>query len=133
MGYRSEVGLCLTSNAKQKLADALESLQETNNENYKIVNSLFDGAVKREDKESGAVAYYWDAVKWYPDYEDVGFIEAFIRDLADIDDYYFLRIGEDNDDTECGGGYWENPFCMNLLRTINFDDFDAKNAETVAA
>ena len=39
----------------------------------------------------------------------------------EYEDYYFIRVGEDNDDTDVRGGFWENPFGMCLVRGIAFD------------
>jgi hypothetical protein len=54
------------------------------------------------------------------DYEDVSFFENLLQEL-DHEDYYFIRLGEENDDTEVRGGFWDNPFCMSLVRGIAFD------------
>lgn len=42
-----------------------------------------------------------------------------MRKLED-EDFRFLRVGEDHDDTEVRGCFWENPFDMELLRGISF-------------
>ena len=76
-------------------------------------------AVRHSD-ESGAVAYYWDNVKWYADFLEVRFIENLTVEL-DWEDFLFIRVGEDSDDTEYRGGFWDNPFPMGLARSITFD------------
>jgi len=75
---------------------------------------------KYEYHESGAVAWLWEHLKWYLEYEDVAFFESLMNDL-EYEDYYFIRVGEDNDDTDVRGGFWENPFGMCLVRGIAFD------------
>ena len=42
--------------------------------------------------------------------------------LKELDDEYyrFIRIGEEDDDTEMSGRFWNNPFDMYLTRGINF-------------
>ncbi|MCL2123661.1 MAG: hypothetical protein FWH34_06175, partial [Desulfovibrionaceae bacterium] len=75
MGYRSDVGLCLTENGKKILDDKLAGLEagtEKTRHIHELLNSPRD---KREDSESGAVAWLWEYLKWYWDYDDVGFIE----------------------------------------------------------
>jgi hypothetical protein len=32
------------------------------------------------------------------------------------ENYYFIRIGEENDDTEVRGCFWDNPFGFELSR-----------------
>lgn len=36
--------------------------------------------------------------------------------MADLEyeDYYFIRIGEDYDDIEVNGGFWDNPLGMRI-------------------
>ena len=43
------------------------------------------------------VTFYWEWVKWYDDYEEIQFITAFYRNLAE---YSFKRIGEDTSDDD---------------------------------
>jgi hypothetical protein len=119
MGYRSDVGLCLTENGKKILEARLSEL-EPDADKTTYVHELLDSRRKREDQESGAVAWLWEHLKWYWDFEDVSFFESLMNDLGH-DDYYFIRVGEDDDDTDVRGGFWENPFGMSLLRGITFD------------
>ncbi|MDR2800940.1 MAG: hypothetical protein LBB52_06710 [Desulfovibrio sp.] len=49
-----------------------------------------------------------------------GFVESFLKTL-EKDGYPFIRVGESDDDTECRGGFWENPLGMCLVRGIAFD------------
>jgi hypothetical protein len=120
MGYRSDVGLCLTENGKKTLEARLSELEVGAARTGYIHDLLNPSRNKREDPESGAVAWLWEYLKWYTDYEDVAFFEKLMNDL-DYDDYYFIRVGEDEDDTDVRGGFWENPFCMCLVRGIAFD------------
>ena len=34
------------------------------------------------------------------------------------EDFLFLRVGEDMNDSEEKGSFWENPFELSILRTI---------------
>jgi hypothetical protein len=119
MGYRSEVGLCLNAVGEKTLAESLQNL-EADNEHAGIIRGLFASAEKKRDEESGAVAYYWEWLKWYQDYPDVAFVESLLESLED-DDYLFIRVGESDDDTEGQGEFWENPLGMCLVRGIAFD------------
>jgi hypothetical protein len=125
MGYRSDVGLCLTAQAQELLAAELAELIKADRAKSKTVIDLLNGAKIREDQESGAVSYYWENLKWYPDYDDVSFFESLMlcleRNSLDAR-YYFIRIGESDDDIEIRGGFFDNPFGMYIVRGINFDD-----------
>jgi hypothetical protein len=81
---------------------------------------LFASAETKRDEDSGAAAYHWQWLKWYPDYPDVAFVESFLKTLAE-ESYLFIRVGESDDDTEYRGGFWENPLGMCLVRGIAFD------------
>jgi hypothetical protein len=127
MGYTSDVGLCLTSTGKEELDKVLQAAEQAGNHALEDIRGLLQCAKFQLHDESGAVAFYWEWIKWYPDYDDVGFIEAFLHSL-DSDDYFFIRVGESNDDTEERGNLWENPFKMYLTRAIIFDNAPAATA-----
>ncbi|WP_165078490.1 MULTISPECIES: hypothetical protein [unclassified Desulfovibrio] len=63
--------------------------------------------------------WYGNYLKWYSGapvhFPEVDFIEKLIAELPD-GDFRFIRIGEGSDDTEVRGGFWENPFEMELGR-----------------
>ena len=123
MGYRSDVGLALTRHGVETLENRLAS-PELGEEVRKRIREFFAYADKHaKDEESGHEAWYWDYLKWYADdsahFPEVDFIEELIAELSD-GDFRFIRIGEDYDDTEMRGGFWENPFDMELERYISF-------------
>jgi hypothetical protein len=120
MGYRSDVGLCLTNDGKKTLDAKLTELEAGTDKTRHIHELLNFPRAKREDQDSGAVAWLWGYLKWYADYEDVAFFEKLLRNL-DYNDYLFIRLGESEDDTEVHGGFWDNPFGMSLVRGIVFD------------
>lgn len=123
MGYHSEVGLCLAAQAQAKLETCLlnptSGEEAYSPEEETAIREFFNSAETRKDEASGAVAYYWPRTKWYSDYPEVRFIESFLIPLDEME-YYFLRLGEDDDDTEVLGGFWENPLKMALNRSISF-------------
>ena len=120
MGYRSDVGLCLTDTGKKTLEARLAELEAGTDRTRRIHELLDSPGARWEVQGSGAVAWLWEYLKWYADYDDVAFIEKLLNDL-DEEDYFFIRVGESNDDTEIHGGFWENPFGMCLMRGIAFD------------
>ena len=125
MGYRSDVGLALSKNGVESLHTRLDS-QEVSDELRSKVNDLLGYAEKHyADKETGAEIWYWEWIKWYGGdcvyYEDIEFIEDTLKTL-EFGDYRFIRIGEEYDDTEVAGGFWENPFDFELSREITLSE-----------
>lgn len=41
------------------------------------------------------ITLYWEWVKWYEEFEEIQFFEKFYQKL---ENYAFIRVGEDNDD-----------------------------------
>lgn len=123
MGYRSEVGLALTRKGVEALENRLAS-PEIGEEVRQRIREFLDHTDKHaKDEESGQEAWYWEYLKWYTDdpahFPEVDFIEKLMAELPD-GDFRFIRIGEDYDDTEMRGSFWENPFDMELGRYISF-------------
>lgn len=120
MGYRSDVGLCLQRSAYLKLRNAGEALRYTDTEIYKLVQSLLEHP-QRTLECAEAVVLYWDSVKSHSGYDDVRWLENLLSGL-EAEDYLFLRIGEEADDIEAKGCYWDNPFGMYVARDIAFEN-----------
>jgi len=121
MGYRSEVALALTSNGVNELHTQLAS-PVLDNHIRKEVKGLLDCAdMHFIDQDSKAEVWHWNSIKWYlsdPEYyADIYFIEEFLRNLDD-EDFRFIRIGEDYEDTEVFGDFTENPFDLEIARGI---------------
>ena len=125
MGYRSDVGLALTKEGAETLEKRL-ALPELEEGVRQRIREFLDHADKHaKDEERGHGAWYWDYLKWYTDdpvhFPEVDFIEKLLSELP-YEDFRFIRIGEDYDDTEMRGGFWENPFDMELGRYISFSE-----------
>ena len=125
MGYYSDVGLALTKTGVDFLQSRLAS-PEVSKELREEVNTLLDQAERHyTDASSGAEIWYWDWIKWY-DSKSYGFQDVcFIMDALDtLEDgnYRFIRIGEEYDDTEVMGGFWENPFDFELTRGMTLSE-----------
>lgn len=125
MGYYSETAFALT-------AEAAEALREA------ISNQILDTALKAEtflqeaethsiDGQSRAELFHWNAVKWYSEFEEIGCIERILRDL-ETSEYLFIRIGEDYSDIETKGSYWDNPFGLDIVRTVEFSGLSSVTA-----
>lgn len=115
MAYRSDVGLALTKTGVEELNKKLETL---NGDRRNAASHLLQGAgIHYTDSQSGTELWYWEWLKWYSEYLDVSVFEE-LMDEVGYEDFRFIRIGEDEDDTECRGGFWKNPFEMDLQRYI---------------
>jgi hypothetical protein len=113
VGYRSNVALALTSDAAMVLMALCEHEPE--------LRSLVAGADEQIgwDQPPGAdevVKLMWQDIKWYAD-SDIGIhaLEAFMHNTEAVE-WYFLRIGEEPDDVQTEGEFWESD--MYIQRTI---------------
>lgn len=121
MGYRSDVGLALTQAAVQTLNEKLNALDKMS-EAFSVITDFFAYADKHfEDNNSGSEVYLWEYVKWYEEFPDVGFIEHLLAEL-DWSDYLFIRIGEELEDIDTRGSFWDNPFDLGISRSIIISD-----------
>lgn len=117
MGYYSDTALALTGKGVDTLNKKLAA-PETSEEIRKEVQGLLSQADSHyTDSNSGAEVWHWAWSKWYSNFPEVAFVESLMAEI-DEEDYRFIRIGEDYDDTEVRGGFWENPFGMELTRNI---------------
>ena len=117
MGYRSDVGLALSKTGAIRLEEKLASLDKDSETHFNVTEFLEYAQKHLKHEESGAELYLWDYLKWYDSFSDVRFIEELMNEL-EWDDFLFLRIGEDMNDNEENGGFWDNPFELSILRTI---------------
>ena len=132
MGYRSEVGMILSTEAYELLVCELEKERVDrilNNNNPDKFNSTIDLLDMMENdgasnlpENSTDIIFYYSWIKWYDSYGEVQFVERMLdmmeeRDLA----YSFLRIGEENKDIDARYNRLED-LCiyMHASRTISF-------------
>ena len=111
MGYRSQIAVAIKQEVYQNF---LKGKNEGDNE--KII-SLIQSTDKMSNLH-GDILLYWESIKWYPGYPDV---DAFMLSLNSLnhEDYYFIELGEDVEDTTIQGSWWDNPFELTINRSIN--------------
>ena len=135
MGYYSEVALCLNKNAHDKMLEKLETQDEDTKTH---VQDLLKDAQKFVF--DGDTLYHWLWVKWYDYFPCVGFIEKVLGELPDdyeaTEQYKFMRVGEELEDNEERGSYYENPFDAEVGRSIIFNApsdnaITLQNSETI--
>lgn len=80
----------------------------------------------------GSELYFWDEIRWYEDspedYPEIKFFQDLFDELPP-NQYLFIRIGEDFDDTVIRGSFYGNPFGMELSRHINFSNLRFRGPE----
>lgn len=121
MGYRSEVGLVLSKNGVSILHERLKNANLSEEVKNDVCELLQYAHEHYKDKTTGSEVWRWQDTKWYDSlpyyFEEIKFIADTIRDLPEKD-YCFIRIGEDCDDVDVWGDYWDNPFDFGLERKI---------------
>ena len=90
------------------------------------VASLLKYGELHTDPTTKDMLWYWDSIKWYE--SDPGVRETYrlLEENPSEDEdfepnWYFIRIGEEYDDVETRGDYYENPFGTTVWRSIGFD------------
>ena len=112
MGYRSEVAIGLTDNASR----LLEAIAKHDQDLRELCEGSEGTIVFNDDCPDPATdrggVLYWDYVKWDDFYPDVGAIEEFLAILQD-EQYRFVRLGENTDDSEERGYYHDCEIYIN--------------------
>ena len=125
MGYRSEVAIALSKTGTETLHAKLSSPDVSEELRCSVTNLLGYAEQHYIDQTTGAEMWYWDWIKWYGGnfayYENIKFIEDTLAALED-DEYRFIRIGEEYEDVELSGTFWDNPFELELVRGINISE-----------
>jgi hypothetical protein len=115
MGYRSDVGFACDPAVAEVIGAVLElNPKDKNDDLHTLVEHGRCGAGGKLER------LYFESVKWYENYEDVGMFNKLIsfletHDMCDL--YGFIRIGEDYDDIETQGTPYE--FDMGICRSID--------------
>lgn len=78
---------------------------------------MFDFVKKGEE----ATLFYAESTKWYSCDKDIAVVEQFLHMDLDPEDYLFIRIGENMDDCETEGCFWDNEFGVQLSRSVTFN------------
>lgn len=117
MGYYSDVALCLTKNCMGQLKAALAEAERINPVDFAAIKMLIGGEPSKIDESTGAVVFLWKGEKWYDEFAEVAFVEAFMDSLPD-EDFLFIRLGEDYDDIETRGSFRGKPFGAYVERKI---------------
>lgn len=122
MGYYSDTALALTQTGRKILNDKLNNPELEQRTREEVIGLLNYADCHYVDAESGAEVWKWNNLKWYTGdrhwYPEIDFLDQLMIGL-DEQDYRFIRIGEDYDDTEVRGYFSENPFDLELARGMS--------------
>lgn len=129
MGYYSEVALVFTA----KGAETMRSMIDEQQLGMALrTRNFLEEAMYAVDSESRAEFFHWNSVKWYQMFEEIACINSVMEELDD-EDFLFIRIGEDFEDLEIQGRYWDNPFNLDVVRTVEFSlPITEKTTESIA-
>lgn len=113
MGYRSDVAVLIYPDSRK--ADTVEELRAALDDEYNKLKLLMGttyktlmdddfGADAEWDDNDRELKFHFKDVKWYESYPDVQRFMQMLEELGDSEVHKyaieFVRIGEDNDDTE---------------------------------
>ena len=108
MGYRSDVAIAIH---KDQIGEFLTFLNTTELM-AEIFGDMSDFHLDKDYQEEGHWLFTVSGIKWYSSYKDIQMFEKFF-DAMDEDEktdnkYRFVRIGEQNDDVEERGDWWNS-------------------------
>lgn len=121
MGYRSDLALALHPQAVPHFEDACREVAAAPGASF--TTPFHEDSAKRRDEEDG-VLLVWESTKCY-DWSSI--LKAFRRRLREAgfdksDELFFsLRIGENEDDNQEEGCWYDNPFAICLERSLSYD------------
>ena len=120
MGYYSDVALALKGRSLKQFKSKLAATTEKTRKDIMVLFDNPDKYLTEDDSE----CWFWKDVKWYTNwpeyYPDVDFVDKFLEEAED-EEFYFVRTGEEYDDNEIRGYWWDNPFGITLCREIMLD------------
>jgi hypothetical protein len=101
MGYRSDVkALIYPANSDKNLLE-YDKLKLLFNTTFKDVFEAWGEDYFSWDDKHRVLKFNADSVKWYDSYPEVKLLVKFLEDVRDLEyEYEFIRIGEEDDDTE---------------------------------
>ena len=128
MGYRSEVAIGLSDPGARLLialanhdTELFDLIKHADNNGLKISRLKDDGPPQTKmnfepDQDYGCTLY-WGSLKWYDGYPDIDAMNTFLASIP-AEDYRFVRIGEETEDLEEHGQYYESD--IHIHRTISW-------------
>jgi len=119
MGYRSDVAIAIHKDLQGEFLTFLKTTELM----HQIFGDLSDFHLDKDYQGEGHWLFTCNSVKWYAsfgEYTDIQLFEKFFNAMDEKDDlqekYRFLRIGEELEDIEYRGEWWESE--LHVRRSI---------------
>ena len=124
MGYRSDVGLAITAEALTKVIEGNSNplaflFEAAGGSAIKLTESVkkcLSDADEHIKSDKGNHLFIWNTIKWYG-FPDSDALESRLNKI-DCESYRFIRLGEDDSDTECLGDWYDNEFNFGYVREL---------------
>lgn len=100
MGYYSQVALCVSE--KVEIPEATRTIMDSIDFN-------------QESTCNGSTLFIAQCLKWYDSFPEIRHLIEWMDSLDD-EEYAFIRLGEDDGDTEYRGDFTENHFALGIER-----------------
>jgi len=109
MAYRSEVAVAIKKDYYEMF------LNGKTEKSKRLISDLISYGITTEHEDG--VLIHWSSIKWYNDAD----VFEFMKSLKAIgeDNYYFVEIGQDFDDTNFYGFWSDNSFDLYVTRTLH--------------
>jgi len=111
MGYRSDVAIAIHKDLQGDFLTFLKTEQIM----AQIFGDMSDFKLDKDFQGEGHWLFTCNSVKWYTNFDDYKDIQVFEKFFEEMDrkseteeKYRFLRIGEEIDDIEYRGDWWES-------------------------
>lgn len=123
MGYRSDVMALIYPEAQVECGEkaAYEQLKLLMGTRFKDVSDEWFGKCMTWMDDAHVLKFDLPDVKWYPSYKDVQMFENMLVTLGELESYCteFMRIGEDDDDSEVRRTGNDIQYYLNVRRSID--------------
>lgn len=112
MGYRSDVCVALTDSATRLIKTIMTHLPKDHELNALVkedeatFHEITQQQIADQDYDCDSKMYF-EQIKWYDSFEDVGLILEILNHVDD-EEWLITRVGQDTDDIEQNGSYWDS-------------------------
>lgn len=126
MGYYSNVGIALSKEGYEKFIKHYNDTFSYRQNEFESDLRYYEEEKKKMNNpehvaEDGSVFYHFPEIKWYEGaYPEIQIIMSSLFQL-DEDEYLYIRLGENIDDIEERGYFYDNPFSFGIQRYLNFE------------
>jgi len=106
MGYRSDVAIAIHKDLQGEFLTFLNTTELM----AEIFGDMSDFELNKDYQGDGHWLFTVDSVKWYSSYKDIQMFEKFFTAMDEEETplYRFIRVGEQNDDVEERGQWFDS-------------------------